>query len=158
MHFGLPGTILDRDVAGPEPTGIGWKVSRTWGVRAPSRSALLGIASAGLVIFSCVAAIPASGKSPPMPTQKQMQGCARAVTGAQPMTARQVAECRTVVRQTFLPEKCSEGPPGYLIDLMGGYRGIHGKAAHEWAIRSGHRPFRVRSDQTTQVVLDANIC
>jgi len=81
-----------------------------------------------------------------------------AVTGGQPMTARQVAECKAVVLQTFLPEKCSEGPSGYLIDLMGGYRGIHGKAAHEWAIRSGHRPFRVESNQTTQVVLDANIC
>jgi hypothetical protein len=81
-----------------------------------------------------------------------------AVTGGLPLTAWQVAECKVVVLHTFLPEKCSEGPAGYVIDLMGGYRGIHGKAAHEWAIRAGHRPFQVRSDQTTQVVLDANIC
>lgn len=127
-------------------------------MRARSFFALLGIADAAVVIFSCIAAMPASAKSPPMPTQKQIQRCVVAVTGEQPLTAQQVAGCKAVVLQTFLPEKCSEGPSGYLIDLMGGYRGINGKAAHEWAIRAGHRPFRVRSDQTTQVVIDANIC
>jgi hypothetical protein len=127
-------------------------------VRALSRSALLGIAGAGLVVLSCMAAIPASGKSPPTPTQKQIRGCVMAVTGGRPLTTRQVAVCKAVVLQTFLPEKCSDGPSGYLIDLMGGYRGVRGKAAHEWAIRAGQRPFRVRSDQTTQAVLSANIC
>lgn len=81
-----------------------------------------------------------------------------AVTGNQPLDAGQVAGCKAAVLQIFLPEKCSEGPSGYVIDLMGGYRGIQGKAAHEWAIRAGHRPFLVRSDQTTQVVINANIC
>jgi membrane carboxypeptidase/penicillin-binding protein PbpC len=128
------------------------------GVRARPCFVLLGMAGAALVVFSCIAAMPASAKSPPTPTQKQIQRCVIAVTGEQPLTAQQVAGCKAVVLQTFLPEKCSEGPSGYLIDLMGGYRGIDGKAAHEWAIRAGHRPFRVRSDQTTQVVIDANIC
>lgn len=127
-------------------------------MRATSRSALLGIAGTGLVILSCIAANPASGKSPPIPTQKQIRGCVMAVTGNQALTAGQVAGCKAAVLQIFLPEKCSEGPSGYVIDLMGDYRGIHGKAAHEWAIRAGHRPFLVRSDQTTQVVIDANIC
>jgi hypothetical protein len=128
------------------------------GVSTRSRSTLLSIAGAGLVVLSCVAAIPASGKSPAIPTQKQVRGCVRAVTGDQPLTAQQVAGCKAAVLQTFLPEKCSEGPSGYVIDLMGDYRGIHGKAAHEWAIHAGHRPFQVRSDQTTQVVIIANIC
>ena len=88
----------------------------------------------------------------------QVQGCVRAVTGEQPLTAKQVAGCKAAALQTFISEKCSEGPPGYVIDLMGDYRGIHGKAAHEWAIRAGHRPFLVRSDHTTQVVIIANIC
>jgi hypothetical protein len=118
----------------------------------------VGIAGAAAVVLSCLAATPAWGKSPPVPTEKQVRACVTAVTGAHPLTAGQVAECKAVVLQTFLPEKCTEGPPGYLIDLMGGYRGIRGKAAHDWAIRAGQRPFLVRSDHTTQVVLTANIC
>jgi hypothetical protein len=74
------------------------------------------------------------------------------------LTSQQVAGCKAVVSQTYLPEKCAEGPSGYLIDLMDGYRGIHGKAAHEWGLRVGRRPFLVRSDRTTQAVLLANIC
>ena|ERR1700733_9982353 len=119
---------------------------------------MVGLAGAGLVILSCVSAVPASGKSPPIPTQKQIRECVMAVTGERPLTSWQVAGCKAAVLQTFLPEKCSESPPGYVIDLMGDYRGIHGKAAHLWAIRAGHRPFLVRSDQTTQVVINANIC
>lgn len=125
---------------------------------AKSRSPLLGIVAAGLVVLSCIAAIAASGKSPPIPTRKQIRGCVMAVTAKQPLTAAQVVGCKAAVLQIFLPEKCSEGPSGYVIDLMGDYRGIHGKAAHEWAIRAGHRPFLVRSSQTTQVVINANIC
>lgn len=134
------------------------KLSRKWGVKAKPRTALLGIAGAGLVVLSCIAAIPASGKSPPIPTQKQIRGCVMAVTGKQPLTAGQVAGCKAAVVQAFLPEKCSEGPSGYVIDLMGDYRGIRGKAAHVWAIRVGHKPLLVRTDRTTQVVITANIC
>jgi hypothetical protein len=127
-------------------------------VSTRSRSTLLGLVGASLVVLSCVAANAASGKPPAIPTQVQVRGCVRAVTGEQPLTAQQVAGCKAAVLQTFLSEKCSEGPPGYVIDLMGDYRGIRGKAAHEWAIRAGHRPFLVRSDHTTQVVIIANIC
>ena len=56
-------------------------------MRARSFFALLGIADAALVIFACIAAMPASAKSPPMPTQKQIQRCVVAVTGEQPLTA-----------------------------------------------------------------------
>jgi hypothetical protein len=118
----------------------------------------LGFVGASLVVMSCVAAIPASGKPPPIPTQMQIRGCVRAVTGEQPLTVQQVAGCKAAALQTFISEKCSEGPPGYVIDLMGDYRGIHGKAAHEWAIRAGRRPFLVHGDHTTQVVIIANIC
>jgi hypothetical protein len=127
-------------------------------VKPESRFALLGIAAAAVVVLSCTVAIPASGKSPPIPTQRQVQACESAVTGERPLTAGQVAECKAAATQIFLPERCSEGPSGYVIDLMGDYRGIHGKAAHEWAIRSGHKPFLVRSDRTTQAVITANIC
>ena len=42
-----------------------------------------------------------------------------AVTGKQPLTAGQAARCKAAVLQIVLPEKCSEGPSGYVIDLMG---------------------------------------
>jgi hypothetical protein len=127
-------------------------------VKPESRSALLGIIGAASVVLSFIVATPASAKPPPIPTQKQIRACASAVTGERPLTAGQVAECKAAALQTFLLEGCSKGPSGYVIDLMGDYRGIHGKAAHEWAIRSGHKPFLVRSDRTTQAVITANIC
>jgi hypothetical protein len=153
-----------REVTGSTPlpttqqSQVKAKLSRKWSVKAKPRSALVGIVGSGLVVLSCVAATPASGKSPPIPTQKQIRGCVIAVTGEQPLTTGQVAGCKAAVLQTFLPVKCSESPPGYVIDLMGDYRGIQGKAAHEWAIRAGHRPLLVLSDRTTQAVINANIC
>lgn len=120
--------------------------------------ALLGLASVAMLAFPGIAGISAASKSPPVPTQKEIQGCVKAVTAEKPLTSQQVAGCKAAVLQTYLPEKCAKGPSGYLIDLMGGYRGIHGKAAHEWALRVGRRPFLVRSDRTTQGVLSANIC
>jgi hypothetical protein len=127
-------------------------------VKPHSRSALLGIVGAVSVLLSFIGATPATGKSPPIPTQKQIRACATAVTGVRPLTAEQVAECKAAALQTFLAETCSEGPSAFVIALMGDYRGIHGKDAHEWAIRAGRKPFLVRSDQTTQVVIAANIC
>jgi hypothetical protein len=122
-----------------------------------TRAALSGVAIAGLIAISGLVGLPASAASRAIPTHEQIEGCVKAVTGDKPLTARQVTGCRAAVSQTFLSEKCPQNPSGYLIDLMG-YRGVHGKAAHEWAIRAGRRPFLVRSDQTTQDVLDAAIC
>jgi hypothetical protein len=79
------------------------------------------------------------------------------VSGEEPSTARQVAGWKAAVPQGFLLEKCSQTPSGSLINFMGGYRGVHGKAAHAWAIRAGRKPLLVRSDQTTQDVVDAAI-
>jgi hypothetical protein len=125
-------------------------------VRA-KRASLCAAAISGLIALSELAGFPASATSRPTPTHRQIEGCVEAVTGDKPLTARQVTGCRGAVSQTFLSERCPQTPSGYLIDLMG-YRGVHGKAAHEWAIRAGRRPFLVRSDETTQNVLDAAIC
>jgi hypothetical protein len=125
-------------------------------VRA-TRATLCGVAIAGLIAVSGLAEFPASATSRPVPTHQQIEACVKAVTGDRPLTARQVTGCRAAVSQTFLSEKCPQTPSGYLIDLMG-YRGVRGRAAHEWAIRAGRKPFLVRSDQTTQDVLDAAIC
>ena len=126
------------------------------GVRA-TRATLCGVASAGLIALSGLVGFPASATSRPTPTHGHLERCVKAVTGDKPLTARQITGCRAAVSQTFLLEKCPQTPPGYLIDLMG-YRGVHGEAAHEWAIRANRRPFLVRSNQTTQDVLDAAIC
>jgi hypothetical protein len=147
-------TAPPRLVIPTHPTG--GRSARPVRVRA-TRATLCGGAIAGLIAVSGLAEFPASATSRPVPTHRQIEGCVKAVTGDKPLTARQVTGCRAAVSQTFLSEKCPQTPSGYLIDLMG-FRSIRGKAAHEWAIRAGRKPFLVRSDQTTQDVLDAAIC
>jgi hypothetical protein len=109
-----------------------------------------------------------SPKVPPFPTATQVAQCEKALTGHSRLNAKQVANCLVVVRQTYDPQPCPKDPTnpldsqyvkpsGYLIDLAGGYMGVHGSAAHTWAIRAGSRPFPVKSS-ATQGTIDAAIC
>lgn len=126
---------------------------------------MIGVAFAGLMLSEEAAV---AAKLPPYPTAQQVASCARAVTSTKPLTAAQVRGCKAAVWQTYGPEPCPKdptnpldtqyvGPSGYTIDLGHGYRGVKGKAAHEWAIRAGHRAFQVSSATTQEQILSA-IC
>jgi hypothetical protein len=125
-----------------------------------------------IVLISLAVATPpstAGAKIAPFPTQAQIGTCIKAVTGHKPLTAKQVATCKAAVWQTYIPNPCPKdktnplstdyvAPSGYLIDLGHGYRSIRGKAAPEWAIRAGHKPFLVAHETVTQERIDAAIC
>lgn len=80
-------------------------------------------------------------KLPPYPTAQQIAGCAKAVTSHKTLTAKQVRLCRTAVWQTFGNDPCPTSATATvtLIDLGHDYRGVHGKAAHKWAIVAGRK-------------------
>jgi hypothetical protein len=128
----------------------------------------MAIVAAALVLLPAGTAS-ASSKPAPMPTQQQINACVKSVTSNKPMTAKQVRGCLAAVWQSYTPHPCPKDitnpldtqyvkPSGYLIDLGHGYRNIHGKAAHEWAVRAGHKPFMVANQKVTQEQIDAAIC
>jgi hypothetical protein len=126
------------------------------------------VTSVGAVLIPVTEA-GAAPKLAPFPTQAQISACVKSVTSHKAMTAKQVATCKAAVWQTYITETCPKDrtnpldpnhvlPNGYLIQLGNGYRGITGKAAHEWAIRAGHKAFLVANDNVTEEQIEAHIC